>query len=41
MAQDLFDVKPNIRERAHLQSMQEYQRLYRRVKFQIDTEAAR
>ena len=30
MAQDIFDVKPHIRERAHIKSMEEYQRLYRR-----------
>jgi acetyl-CoA synthetase len=29
VAQDIYDVKPQIRERAHLQSMEEYQRLYR------------
>ena len=29
MAQDLYDVKPHIRERAHVKSMEEYQRLYR------------
>ena len=29
MAQDLFPVKPHIRERAHIKSMEEYQRLYR------------
>ena len=27
---DVYDVKPRIRERAHIQSMEEYQRLYRR-----------
>ena len=30
MAKDLFDVKPHIRERSHIQSLEEYQRLYRR-----------
>ena len=30
MSQDLFDVKPRVRERAHLKSMEEYQRLYGR-----------
>ena len=30
MSQDLYDVKPRVRERAHLKSMEEYQRLYRR-----------
>ncbi len=29
MANDIFDVKPHIRERAHLKSMEEYRRLYR------------
>ncbi len=29
MSQDLYDVKPQIRERAHINSMEEYQRLYR------------
>jgi len=29
MSQDLFPVKPNIRERAHIKTMEEYQRLYR------------
>jgi acetyl-CoA synthetase len=29
VAQDIYDVKPQIRERAHLKSMEEYQRLYR------------
>jgi acetyl-CoA synthetase len=29
MSQDLYDVKPHIRERAHLNSMEEYLRLYR------------
>jgi acetyl-CoA synthetase len=30
LARELYDVKPHIRERAHLQSMDEYQRLHRR-----------
>jgi acetyl-CoA synthetase len=29
MSEELFPVKPHIRERAHIQSMEEYQRLYR------------
>jgi acetyl-CoA synthetase len=29
MANDLYDVKPHIRERAHIRTMEEYQRLYR------------
>ncbi|MEO5617751.1 MAG: acetate--CoA ligase [Candidatus Eisenbacteria bacterium] len=29
MSQDLYAVKPDIRERAHVKSMEEYQRLYR------------
>ena len=29
MSQDLFPVKPHIRERAHIKTMEEYQRLYR------------
>ncbi|HCZ33833.1 MAG TPA: acetate--CoA ligase [Holophagaceae bacterium] len=29
MSEDLFPVKPHIRERAHLKTMEEYQRLYR------------
>ena len=29
MSQDLYPVKPHIRERAHINSMEEYQRLYR------------
>jgi len=29
MSQDLYPVKPNIRERAHIKTMEEYQRLYR------------
>ena len=29
MAKDIYDVKPHIRERAHIKSMEEYQRLYR------------
>ncbi|BDU70613.1 acetyl-coenzyme A synthetase 2 [Geothrix oryzae] len=29
MSQDLFPVKPDIRERAHIKTMEEYQRLYR------------
>jgi acetyl-CoA synthetase len=29
MSQDLYPVKPQIRERAHIKSMEEYQRLYR------------
>jgi acetyl-CoA synthetase len=29
MSQDIYDVKPHIRARAHLKSMEEYQRLYR------------
>ena len=29
MSEDLFPVKPHIRERAHIKSMEEYQRLYR------------
>jgi len=29
MSQDLFPVKPHIRERAHIKTMDEYQRLYR------------
>jgi acetyl-CoA synthetase len=29
MSDDLFPVKPHIRERAHIKSMEEYQRLYR------------
>jgi acetyl-CoA synthetase len=29
MSEDIFPVKPHIRERAHIKSMEEYQRLYR------------
>ncbi len=29
MTQDIYDVKPHIRDRAHLQSLEEYRRLYR------------
>jgi acetyl-CoA synthetase len=29
VSQDLYDVKPHIRERAHIKSMEEYERLYR------------
>jgi len=29
VSQDLFDVKPRVRERAHINSMEEYERLYR------------
>ena len=29
MPQEIYEVKPQIRERAHIQSMEEYQRLYR------------
>ncbi|MCE1204151.1 MAG: acetate--CoA ligase [Holophagaceae bacterium] len=29
MSQDLFPVKPHVRERAHIKTMEEYQRLYR------------
>ena len=29
MSEDLFSVKPHIRERAHIKTMEEYQRLYR------------
>ena len=29
MSQDLYPVKPHIRERAHIKTMEEYQRLYR------------
>ncbi len=30
MSKDIYDVKPKVRERAHLKSMEEYQALYRR-----------
>ena len=30
MAQDIYDVKPQVRERAHIRSMDEYRRLYQR-----------
>jgi acetyl-CoA synthetase len=30
VSKDLYDVKPQIRERAHIKSMEEYQQLYRR-----------
>ena len=29
MSEDLFPVKPHIQERAHIKTMEEYQRLYR------------
>ena len=30
MSQDIYPVKPHVRERAHLKSVEEYERQYRR-----------
>ena len=30
MSQDIYDVKPHIRERAHVKSMYDYEQLYKR-----------